>query len=221
MNLADTGPGLRSDTVQADEAFRRSIDSLSQLLASRSADPPPALPEIEFLDEQDKVSAFRRPSATAALLLVAAIAAVSAGVYSSLNGVMPPENQKTESHKVETPRVENNKIETIAAAVSPPVVARPAESITTIVPPPAAAAPVARAESAAPKTVVSQPLDSRGIEELQTKLSVLGFAPGPVDGVAGPLTVGAIRRYQQSRGRAQTGAVDDESLDQLRKERAR
>jgi hypothetical protein len=194
---------------------------LSQLLASRSTNPPPPLPEIEFLAEQDEARAFRRRSATAGLLLVAAIAAVFAGVYSALNGVIPPENHKPESHKAVSPKVENYKIDTIAATVSPPAVARPVESITTIVPPPAAAAPVAPAEVPPPKTVVSQPLDSRRIAELQTKLSVLGFAPGPIDGVAGPLTVAAIKRYQQSRGRAQTGAVDDESLDQLRKEQAR
>jgi hypothetical protein len=217
LNLADTGPGLRSDTVQADEAFRRSIDSLSQLLASRSADPPPALPDIEFFTERDKTPVFRRPSATAALLLVAAIAAVFAGLYSALNGAVPPEN-----HKPENLKVESHKIDTIAAAtVAPSVVARPAESIATIVPPPVDAAPVARTESPPPKTVVSQPLDSSGIAELQTKLSVLGFAPGPIDGVAGPLTVAAIKRYQQSRGRAQTGAADVESLDQLRKEKGR
>jgi hypothetical protein len=207
LNLADTGSGLRSGTGQADEAFRRSLDSLSRLLASRPAAPPPPLPETELFAARSEAAGPRRRSATAVLLLVAAIAAVSAGVYSFLQGAVPPQKSR--------------KIETVAAIVSPPAVARPAAPLSTIVPPPVDTAPVSSADLALPKPAVNQPLDARGISELQTRLSRLGFSPGAIDGVAGPMTVAAIKRYQQSKARAQTGTIDAEFLDQLRKEPAR
>jgi hypothetical protein len=210
VNLADTGTGPRSNTGQSDEAFKRSIESLSRLLASRPVPPLPPSPEIEFFAPRDEAAAFRRRSLPAVLLLVAAIAAVSAGVYSFLQGAVPPQ----ESHKVET---------VPAATVSPPpAVARPAPSIATILPPPVDTAPVSSADVIPPKPiVVSLPLDAHGISELQTRLGRLGFSPGPVDGVAGRMTAAAIKRYQQSRGRPLTTAVDDDLLDQLRKEPAR
>lgn len=106
--------------------------------------------------------------------------------------------------------------------MSPPAVTRPALSIATILPPPADTMPVSSADVVPPRpVVVSKPLDARGISELQTRLGRLGFSPGPVDGVAGPTTAAAIKRYQQSRGRPLTTTVDDDLLDQLRKEAAR
>ena len=172
MNLADTGTGPRSNAGHSDEAFKRSIESLSRLLASRPV--PPPLPETEFFAPRDEAGAPRRRSMPAILLLVAAIAAVSAGVYSFLQGAAPPQ----ESHKVET---------VPAATVPPPPAAHPAPSIATILPPPADTAPVSSTDIVPPRPiVVSQPLDARGISELQTRLGRLGFSPGPVDGVAGP-----------------------------------
>jgi len=207
VNLADTGTGPRSDAGQSDEAFKRSIESLSRLLASRPVPPPPS-PETEFFAPRDEAAVFRRRSMPAVLLLVAAIAAVSAGVYSFLRGAAPPQ----ESHKTET---------IPAATVSPPPAALPAPSIPTVAPSPVDTAPVSSTDFVPPKPiVVSQPLDAHGISELQTRLGRLGFSPGPVDGVAGPMTVAAIKRYQQSRGRPLTTAVDDDLLDQLRKEPA-
>lgn len=208
MNLADTGTGPRSTAGQPDEAFNRSLESLSRLLASRPA--PPPLPETNPFAPGDEAATRRRGAAPAVLLLVAAIAAVSAGVYSFLQGAVAPPPR--ESHKVE--RVP-------AATVQPPTVTRPAPSIAAIVPPPADAAPVSAADLVPPTPVVSQPLDARGISELQTRLSRLGFSPGSIDGIAGPMTAAAIKRYQQSRGRPVAAAVDDDLLDQLRKESAR
>jgi hypothetical protein len=165
------------------------------------------LPETELFAARGEASAFRGRSAAAGLLLVAAVAAVGAGVFSFLQGTVP--SQKS------------HKIETVAAAMSQPAVARPVTSIATIVPLPVDTVPVSAADFPPPKPVLSQALDARGISELQTRLSRLGFSPGPIDGVAGPITLAAIKRYQQSRSRPQTGIVDDELLDQLRGEPAR
>jgi hypothetical protein len=56
------------------------------------------------------------------------------------------------------------------------------------------------------------------IWEVQARLEFLGMQPGSPDGVPGPRTVAAIRRYEESRGRAQTGKLDRELLERLRQE---
>jgi hypothetical protein len=207
VNLPDTGIELRSNAGQSDESFNRSIEALSRLLASRPAPPLPS-PDTVFFAPRDEAATFRRRSITAVLLLLAAIAAVSAGLYSFLQGAAPPR----ESHKIEA---------VPAATVSPPAVADPALPVATILPPPADTTPVSPADVVPSRPIVVQPLDARGISELQTRLGHLGFSPGPADGVAGPMTAAAIKRYQQSRGRPLTVTIDDDLLDQLRKEPAR
>jgi hypothetical protein len=165
------------------------------------------LPDVELFAREESHTLHRR-FATVALLLVAAIAAVSAGIYSFLHNESPPPSPR---------------IETVATAPSPPPavvkpIAKAAVSISTALPPPADTAPISAAELTPPTEVVGLPLNARGISELQTKLGKIGFSPGQIDGVAGPKTVAAIKRYQEARSRAQTGAADTAVLDQLRKE---
>ena len=47
------------------------------------------------------------------------------------------------------------------------------------------------------------------IGQVQELLKVAGFDPGPIDGVLGPLTRAALRRYQASRGLPSTGVLDE------------
>jgi hypothetical protein len=54
--------------------------------------------------------------------------------------------------------------------------------------------------------------------ELQTLLQSLGMRPGFLDGIPGPRTAAAIRRYEESRGQPQTGNLDRELLKRLRQE---
>lgn len=61
-------------------------------------------------------------------------------------------------------------------------------------------------------------LDREGVVELQQRLNDLGFAAGPLDGVAGPLTTGAIRDYQASVGLQPTGRASGGILRRLRQE---
>lgn len=77
-------------------------------------------------------------------------------------------------------------------------------------PPPAAAAPDASAAAAQMPTAE--------VRELQSRLRAMGFNPGPVDGVVGPLTENAAQQYQRARGLEVTGAVDSNLLAQLRQE---
>ena len=50
---------------------------------------------------------------------------------------------------------------------------------------------------------------------IQRHLTDLGFDPGPADGRLGPLTRGAIRRFQEDQGLGATGAISFVLLDRL------
>ena len=47
------------------------------------------------------------------------------------------------------------------------------------------------------------------IGQAQEQLKAVGFDPGPIDGVLGPQTRAAFRRYQASQGLPATGALDE------------
>lgn len=50
---------------------------------------------------------------------------------------------------------------------------------------------------------------------MQIALDALGFNPGPIDGVLGPRTTAAIKKYQQTTAMPITGALTDEQIDAL------
>lgn len=62
------------------------------------------------------------------------------------------------------------------------------------------------------------PADERAkrVKALQSQLSWLGFEPGPVDGRYGPLTTGAVRRFQQAQDIPVDGIVDPTTAETLR-----
>jgi peptidoglycan hydrolase-like protein with peptidoglycan-binding domain/DNA-binding CsgD family transcriptional regulator len=62
----------------------------------------------------------------------------------------------------------------------------------------------------------SRPGGSDLTREIQRRLRVLGFQPGPVDGLFGPRTERAVRDFQESRGLDPDGLVRAETLGQLR-----
>jgi peptidoglycan hydrolase-like protein with peptidoglycan-binding domain len=57
---------------------------------------------------------------------------------------------------------------------------------------------------------------SARVRHLQRALRNEGYAPGPVDGLYGPLTDGAVRRFQQGHGLAADGVVGPETRSTLR-----
>lgn len=66
----------------------------------------------------------------------------------------------------------------------------------------------------------SLPLRPEEVLEIQGRLYAFGFNPGPVDGSVGPMTHAAITLYQQYRGLPQTGQIDRDLLERLRRDRA-
>ncbi|HZQ00139.1 MAG TPA: peptidoglycan-binding protein [Reyranella sp.] len=64
------------------------------------------------------------------------------------------------------------------------------------------------------------PLPRRDIIAAQQLLAEFGFDPGPIDGTAGPRTLEAVSRYEESRGLPRTGALDAAMLQRLRQDPA-
>ena len=54
-------------------------------------------------------------------------------------------------------------------------------------------------------------LDPEFVEQFQTQLAAVGCYDGPVDGVDGPATLAAIRRFQAAQGLAEDGVVGTET----------
>jgi peptidoglycan hydrolase-like protein with peptidoglycan-binding domain len=51
-----------------------------------------------------------------------------------------------------------------------------------------------------------------GIRQVQQALAKKGFDPGPIDGVLGPQTEQAIRKFQDHYGLKVTGRIDNQTL---------
>jgi hypothetical protein len=104
-----------------------------------------------------------------------------------------------------------------AAAIELPA-PRPEVAEAKSAPPPAPAPPpVAPAAVTVAVVPPSRPLSKDEIKELQGKLSAVGFTAGPIDGVVGPQTQAALRRYAQARSLAKPDATQ-ETLLKLRSE---
>ena len=68
------------------------------------------------------------------------------------------------------------------------------------------------AASASSAAATSEP---RFVREAQRTLGELGYRPGPIDGVVGRRTQGALASYQRSEGIPVTGHLDAETLVRL------
>lgn len=101
------------------------------------------------------------------------------------------------------------------AACSTPTPPAPAPA-PTVVPAPAPApvppAPVV-APPPAPAPVAQDPLSA--VRQAQERLNQLGYAAGTPDGLVGPKTRAALRRFQQEKGLKVTGVLDSATADKL------
>ncbi len=53
------------------------------------------------------------------------------------------------------------------------------------------------------------------VRKAQQRLKSRGYQPGSADGMIGPQTIAALRRYQSNNGLTVTGKVDSDTLDSL------
>ncbi|MGH6718043.1 MAG: peptidoglycan-binding protein [Alphaproteobacteria bacterium] len=90
-----------------------------------------------------------------------------------------------------------------------PAVAQPARATTSM-----PASPTA--DGGAWSRPVAVPLATIYTVAVQQALSAGGYRPGPIDGVAGPRTTTAIRRYQGEHGLPVTGIVSQALVNHLR-----
>jgi hypothetical protein len=58
----------------------------------------------------------------------------------------------------------------------------------------------------------------KGVTGAQARLQNLGYDPGPIDGLLGPRTGNALRRFQQEHGLSTTGKLDSKTRELLARE---
>jgi len=204
----------RLDPSPVSESFKRSMADLSRRLGERSATRSAPDPSTSAETRRAALQAYDQARLRwLALLVGGVVAAVATGV--ALASLVPDEAESAPSI------VTASVAPTRAASEStepPPTV--PSVAATEITPRPAPAPePPVPAQTAAIEPTADPPtLRVDEVKELQAKLRSFGFNPGPVDGVAGPLTQSAAMRYQQARGQPQSAAVDRQLLEQLRQD---
>ena len=202
----------------SEEEFKRSMAGLSRSLEERAALHPDPVAEAvarrATLQTQFRAEAHRRRwmiGVAGAALAAAGVAAASVFVAAPLVPQVP--STAAEVAPVQAPAPSP----VVTAAVLPPAPEPPPSPQVAPSSDPIAAAPAAMPEpAAAPPPALARD----DIKEIQTRLLSFGFNPGPLDGEVGRMTVGAVMNYQQQRGRAQTGQLDRELLDQLRQDPA-
>lgn len=64
----------------------------------------------------------------------------------------------------------------------------------------------------------TRPLNSDEVLETQAWLKAFGFDPGPLDGLPGPKTTDAVKRYRTARRMEETGSLDRSVLQQVRQQ---
>jgi len=204
----------RPDVGDVDEPFRQSLADLSrQLAARRPQEPPPFDPKAKVKlapEPREPARKTRRTRPHLALLALAAGIGLAAAISAVLRA-SPESAQPTRAVAVAPP---------LPAPVAPPSaveITPPQRATIDPPPPPVAPVVVAAPEPPAPKGK----LEGYEIMETQTRLKAIGLNPGPLDGLSGSQTVTAIKQYEASKGRPQTGKLDRELLKQLRLEVAR
>jgi len=150
----------------------------------------------------------RRPWFTLMLGLALGVAGSAAGIYAfqGMNPLPAPPHIAIATAPERTPSPN-------PAESPPPPIARAVQAL------PVATAP-AMSNLPAPttRTPDQSELSFSEVMELQTLLESLGMKPGFLDGIPGPRTAAAIRRYEESRSQPQTGNLDRELLKRLRQE---
>jgi hypothetical protein len=211
--------------ADADDDFRKSLAAKlaarSERLRAGAFSTPPhssrsdfSAPGIDPREERDHspswLASIRVGHIWLGLLLMLFAAAAVLAVWGL---PFPPSEPLPSSHieqaKAAIPRADDALEKAPSPASAPAVAPPPAaqSSAPLLEQPPAPPAPAAQIPLPAPAKPA--PLKADEIRELQGKFKALGFDPGAVDGVVGPTTLSAVRKYSQARGIANAEATRD------------
>ena len=197
-----------------DEAFRQAI---SLQLKARFAEGARPVGAGSGSQAQQSIGSHvpRHPWFTWMLGLALAVTAFAAGIYAFQRMNPLPTPPHVEMATAPEPNPSPMPAESPPPPI-PPVAVDPAPAVQAL---PVASEPV-ESNLPVPTTRASDQseLSYSEVLELQTLLQSLGMRPGFLDGIPGPRTAAAIRRYEESRRQPQTGNLDRELLKRLRQE---
>lgn len=239
-NLGPAG----KDKGEVDEAFRQSMASLSLQLAARFAESESPGRAGSGSQTQRSIGsplgrqvgleehASRRPSFSSMLAVAVIVTASAFGVYAfremnslhqpaSIAMATTPETIPSPAPTVSRPPEAVDPTPPQAVVPTPRDTVGPAPSETVDPAPPAQPLLVATAPAASNQPVPTadqKELTFAEVLELQTLLNSLGMRPGFLDGIPGPRTAAAIRRYEEAKGQSPTGNPSHELLERLRQE---
>jgi putative peptidoglycan binding protein len=242
----DLGPAGK-DKGEVDEAFKQSMASLSLQLAARFAESESPGRARSGSQTQRSIGsplgrqvgleehASRRPSFSSMLAVAVIVTASAFGVYAfremnslhqpaSIAMATTPETIPSPAPTVSRPPEAVDPTPPQAVVLTPRDALDPAPSEAVDPAPPAQPLLVATAPAASNqpvptiRTADQNELSFSEVLELQRRLNSLGMRPGFLDGIPGPRTAAAIRRYEESKGQPQTGNPSRELLERLQQE---
>jgi hypothetical protein len=197
-----------------DEAFRQAI---SLQLKARFAEGARPVGAGSGSQAQQSIGSHvpRHPWFTLMLGLALGVTAFAAGIYAFQRMNPLPTPPHVEMATAPEPNPSPMPAESPPPPI-PPVAVDPAPAVQAL---PVASEPV-ESNLPVPTTRASDQseLSYSEVLELQTLLQSLGMRPGFLDGIPGPRTAAAIRRYEESRRQPQIGNLDRELLKRLRQE---
>jgi Putative peptidoglycan binding domain len=179
--------------------------------------PPPASTEMPTAEGRPTLQLSTTAHARRIALKVAVMAVLFLGGYLICRFTnfdnAPTSNANASQAQVEPPAPEPLAPLVLASQVS---VVQSGAQLAAMVPPPVS-------EVAAPKPAGKQgadtrPLNSDEVLETQAWLKAFGFDPGPLDGLAGPKTTVAVKRYRVARQMEEAGGLDRSVLQQVRQQ---
>lgn len=206
-----------------DDIFKQSVAELSRRASERLARQSAVDPGAAAQSRRATLLALDRARARRLRWVLGFVVGVVAGTavaafIATINGPTAPAPAIATAPPEPTPSVE---LASVAQTTNPahepsPPSAEPAPAAVVS----DGQAPAAASPSALTANTSELPLKREEVRELQARLQSFGFNPGPVDGIAGRTTEGAVLRYQQERAQPQTGKVDRELLERLRQDPA-
>ena len=198
--------------VEAADDRAATLAALSDELAERlRRHPLPPRPHVRESERSRRPAPWRialLPTLAVAVCVAALTVTPSGSVRKVLEGfTTPPAEVSLAASSITTVPT------TAATAPSPPSSAVPIDP-PTIASTHELTAAASRADGL--QHVEERELSWTEVHELQVRLRALKFDPGPLDGVKGPLTSAAVRRFQESRGDRVTGDIGLRTLIRLR-----